>query len=803
MFFRSLKASLYVIFFAILIQFAMMAVDLYFNQRYRQLEDHHLEFARNEYNFINTLVLEKDSEHRKSSQVQLLKRYEEMILLNDSKQLKLDNSILRYRIRIASGLFGLWEQRQKLYTSLNETLPELAQSVSYIHGHHIAYLKNLIRRGVLEQDYDVGGTFKRNASQPGSELDIVSVAIDIQNSMLEIMEIFSRVQRGFSPKNIKDDFSRSISEFYRATNLFEDYSLDAQDGLLVEELLLNGATFESSFKELIDLEMAVQRENANLEWNRRELMDNIAAVRKENDEYFSEFRRRLEINKIVSTAINLVLLVVLLYVSRKIIRELALVVRETSRIEKNHSYRIAPSKTYFSEFRYIFNALNLMGQAVSKKFEELADSQSRLEEQVQARTEELTLANIKLKAEIEERVKNESQRRALEERLGRAEKMEAIGTLAGGVAHDLNNILSGIVSYPELILMDLPDDHKHRPPLEAIMTSGEQAAVIVEDLLTMARRGVARQEPLHLNELVAGFIESPECKNIQKHNPGVKIECHLDAELDTIRGSRVHLLKTLMNLVNNSAESIALIGQVTISTSTTYIDTGFKSYDNVQEGEYVQLSVRDNGSGISAENQERIFEPFFTTKTMGRSGSGLGMAVVWGTVKDHNGYIDLHSEINEGTVFDLYFPLARDVVRKSGLEDDLDCLRGKGELVLVVDDVKEQREIASQILRQLGYGVVAVESGEKAIEYIQQQHADIILLDMIMMPGLDGLETYRAILSFKSEQKALIVSGYSESEKVLEAQKLGAGSYVKKPYTIVKIAKALRTELDRDVKRQE
>lgn len=198
MFFRSLKASLYVIFFAILIQFAMMAVDLYFNQRYRQLEDHHLEFARNEYNFINTLVLEKDSEHRNSSQVQLLKRYEEMILLNDSKQLKLDNSILRYRIRIASGLFGLWEQRQKLYTSLNETLPELAQSVSYIHGHHIAYLKNLIRRGVLEQDYDVGGTFKRNASQPGSELDIVSVAIDIQNSMLEIMEIFSRVQRGFS-----------------------------------------------------------------------------------------------------------------------------------------------------------------------------------------------------------------------------------------------------------------------------------------------------------------------------------------------------------------------------------------------------------------------------------------------------------------------------------------------------------------------------------------------------------------------------------------------------------------------------
>lgn len=182
---------------------------------------------------------------------------------------------------------------------------------------------------------------------------------------------------------------------------------------------------------------------------------------------------------------------------------------------------------------------------------------------------------------------------------------------------------------------------------------------------------------------------------------------------------------------------------------------------------------------------------------MGRSGTGLGMAVVWGTIKDHKGYIDLKSTVGEGTVFTLYYPVTREA-----LQDDLapaaGCENnGQGETILIVDDVEEQRNIASLMLNKLGYCVNAVPSGEKAVEYIKDHPADLIVLDMIMDPGMDGLETYKRILEYRPHQKAIIASGFSETERVREAQRLGAGRYVKKPYTIEKIGQAVVAELAR------
>jgi PAS domain S-box-containing protein len=399
--------------------------------------------------------------------------------------------------------------------------------------------------------------------------------------------------------------------------------------------------------------------------------------------------------------------------------------------------------------------------------------------------------------DISERKRAEQQKQELEEELQRAQKMKAIGTLAGGVAHDLNNILSGIVSYPDLLLLDLPDESPLRMPIETIRDSGRKAAAIVQDLLTLARRGVSVSEVLNLNDIVLEYLRSPEFRKLESFHPHVRVERRLDSGLMNIIGSPVHLSKTVMNLVSNAAEAMPDGGAIRISTRNAYVDQPIQGYDHVTEGDYVVLEVSDAGIGIAAEDLQPIFEPFFTKKKMGRSGTGLGMAVVWGAVKDHKGYIDVASVKGQGTTFSLYFPVTRKEVESAQSVASIDHLHGGGERILVVDDVQQQRQIASAILLKLGYQVHTVSCGEAAVEYLKSHSVEMLVLDMIMSPGIDGLETYRRVLKQHPGQKAVITSGYSETDRVNEAQRLGAGIYLRKPYTLENLGAAVKQELQR------
>ena len=383
-----------------------------------------------------------------------------------------------------------------------------------------------------------------------------------------------------------------------------------------------------------------------------------------------------------------------------------------------------------------------------------------------------------------------------EQKLRQLEKMEVIGSLAGGVAHDLNNILSGIVSYPELLLMKLPPESDLCKPVQTIKKSGEKAATIVQDMLTMTRRGVAVKEILNLNTTVREYLISPEFQKLKSYHPQIEIHKDLAQDLLNLSGSPVHLSKTIMNLVSNAAEAQPEGGQITVKTRNLYLDKWLSKDHNVKEGDYVLLEVADKGSGISSEDLQRVFEPFYTKKVMGRSGTGLGMTVVWGTVEDHHGYIDVESVIGVGTAFKLYLPATREKLAARQMPVAVDSIMGQGESILIVDDVAEQREIASEMLKNLKYDVAAVASGEEAIAYVQERPVDLLILDMIMDPGIDGLETYKRILDLQPGQKAVIASGFSETENVKWAQRLGAGAYVKKPYLIEKIGKAVREELD-------
>jgi PAS domain S-box-containing protein len=407
-----------------------------------------------------------------------------------------------------------------------------------------------------------------------------------------------------------------------------------------------------------------------------------------------------------------------------------------------------------------------------------------------------TVKTYGVNQDITERKHAEERLRESEEKLARFKKMESLGLLAGGVAHDLNNVLAGIVSYPELILLDLPENSKLRKPILTIQESGNRAVAIVQDLLTVARGVASAKETLNLNDIVKDYLSSPEFEKLGQFHPTITVKADLDMGLMNMTGSPVHIRKVIMNLVSNASEAIEGSGNVIISTMNRYVDRPIRGYEDVKIGEYAALSISDDGSGIPSDHLDRIFEPFFTKKVMGRSGTGLGLTVVWSIVQDHEGYINVSSD-EKGTTFELYFPITRDEVTEEDLSISMEDYKGHGETVLVVDDIKSQREITCNMLDVLGYRSIAISRGEKAVEYLKEHSVDILLLDMIMDPGINGRETYEKIIKIHPNQKAIIVSGFAETDEVKKVQRLGAGQYIKKPLTLQKIGMAIKEELEK------
>jgi two-component system, cell cycle sensor histidine kinase and response regulator CckA len=229
------------------------------------------------------------------------------------------------------------------------------------------------------------------------------------------------------------------------------------------------------------------------------------------------------------------------------------------------------------------------------------------------------------------------QKMALMEKLADARRMESLGLMASSVAHDLNNIMAGIITYPELLLMDLGENFKYREELMMVREAGKRAAAVVNDLLTVARGATCKKEVLDVNTLISEYLTSVECKEIKQRYPQVKITPYLEGKLLNIRCSAMHLSKSIMNLVNNAAEAIQTRGQIIVATKNVYFSEPYQGYETIGPGEYVMISVEDNGPGISAQDIKQIFSPFYSKKVMGRSGTGLGLAVVWNTVHDHGG----------------------------------------------------------------------------------------------------------------------------------------------------------------------
>ena len=403
------------------------------------------------------------------------------------------------------------------------------------------------------------------------------------------------------------------------------------------------------------------------------------------------------------------------------------------------------------------------------------------------------IGSVGILADVSDIKKAEEEKKQLKEKLIRAQRMESLGVLAGGVAHDLNNILGPLVAYPDIIKMDLPEDSKIAQQVTKMERSAQRAVDIVQDLLTMARRGRYEMSPLSINDIIEDYLSSADFGNAKLRYPNVELQMLLDRSIPAVHGSYAHLSKVIMNLIINAMEAMPEGGLITIKTEHKYIETLISGFDNIEMGEYAILTVSDTGLGIDEKDLKHLFEPFYTKKEMGRSGSGLGLAIVYGVLKDHNGYIDVISKVNEGSNFLIYLP----IISIENTIDDKPIIDIRGsETILVVDDIEEQRELASTMLSTLGYKVEVMPEGRSAIKYIKTNDVDLVVLDMIMENDFDGLDTYKEIVKFKPGQKAIIASGYSQTDRVKTAESLGVAKYIRKPYTMQKLGKAIREVLE-------
>ena len=391
--------------------------------------------------------------------------------------------------------------------------------------------------------------------------------------------------------------------------------------------------------------------------------------------------------------------------------------------------------------------------------------------------------------DITERIMIEREKLEMQARLAKADKLNALGMMAGSVAHDLNNILSGVVSYPELLLTQMDTSDRYYQHILKIQEAGKRAAAVVSDLVTITRSGQTRMSANDINQLVLGYLNSLEHSERLAGYPDIMVTTRLEKGLGRIFCSPQHIHKILLNLVGNSLEAIKANGAIQLSTERCIFTHPIQSTAMSDRGtEYIRLTIADNGPGIGPEDIDRIFEPFYSTKVMGKSGTGLGLSIVWNIVQNHNGWIDVKPR-NPGIAFELYFPASEERECLSIEEPTaFGTLRGSGETILIIDDQTEQNAIVERSLHDLGYTPCSVESGEAGIAFLQEHGADLILLDMILGCGLNGRETLEIIQRINPGQRVIVVSGYARSEEVERVKALGVHHFLEKPVSLQRLA---------------
>jgi len=397
--------------------------------------------------------------------------------------------------------------------------------------------------------------------------------------------------------------------------------------------------------------------------------------------------------------------------------------------------------------------------------------------------------------DVSARKRTEEQKHKLETQLQQAQKMESIGTLAGGIAHDFNNILMGIQGNASLMLLKIHSEHPSYEKIKNIETYVQNGTTLTKQLLGFARRGKYLVKATDLNEIIdkSSSLFARTKKEIQVHTT-------LYESIWTVEVDRGQIEQVLLNLYVNAWQAMLDGGDLYLSTENITLDRSYVKPYKVEPGRYVKVSLTDTGVGIDKETQKRIFEPFFTTKEMGR-GTGLGLASVYGIIKGHGGYINVYSELDQGTTFTIYLPASG----KEAVEDlelTADIVKGTG-TILLIDDEKMILDVGRELLEELGYTVLPAGSGQEAIDIFQKDRdkIDMIIMDMIM-PEMSGSETFDRLKKISPDVKILLSSGYSVDGQATDILRRGCDGFIQKPFNMNQLAERIQKIMPNRVKNE-
>jgi PAS domain S-box-containing protein len=377
-----------------------------------------------------------------------------------------------------------------------------------------------------------------------------------------------------------------------------------------------------------------------------------------------------------------------------------------------------------------------------------------------------------------------TEQKHLEIQLQRAQRMEAIATLAGGIAHEFNNALSGVIGNIELLKMDLPYDENVRKYAEIMKISTHRMANLTNQLLAYAQGGKYQPKNIPIDTIVKNTVP------IIQHgiDPAIKVETDLPADISNVEVDLTQMQMVLSAVLNNSAEAMDGKGRIRITAGDKELDEEFTRYHpGLKPGDYVCLTIEDNGKGMDEETKKRVFDPFFTTKFQGR---GLAMAAAYGIVRNHDGWISLYSELGRGTVTCIFLPAVK-VEEKEGKKPKTKLVKGTG-TILVIEDEEIIMDVCRAMLEKLGYRVLEAKTGIKAIDIVKTFDGDIdlVILD-IVLPDMNGEKVYPFLMKARPSLKVLVSSGYSidgPAQNILDA---GAQGFIQKPFSILALSERL------------
>ncbi len=385
-----------------------------------------------------------------------------------------------------------------------------------------------------------------------------------------------------------------------------------------------------------------------------------------------------------------------------------------------------------------------------------------------------------------------TERKHLEHQVRQAQKMESIGTLAGGIAHDFNNLLMGVQGYTSLMLNDLDPDHNHYNKLKNIEKQVKSGAELSAQLLGFARGGKYDVKPTDINKLLKKSAEM-----FGRTKKEITIREKYASDLWTVKVDQGQIEQVFLNLFVNAWQAMPNAGDIYLETSNIVFNRSHTKSHEMEPGKYVRISFTDTGIGMDEEIASRVFDPFFTTKGVGK-GTGLGLASVYGIVKNHGGIIHVYSEKDHGSTFNVYLPAVDAKVEQISFHDVEEVRHGKEEVILLVDDETIILDVGKDMLKTLGYKVFLAPGGNEAIEIYRENsnEIDLVILDMIM-PGMGGGETYKGLKSINPDIKVILSSGYNIGGEAAEIMKYGINDFIQKPFTMTKLSHTIRNILEK------